>query len=113
LIPLCTASSVEAGQPVLARLSPTSSVILLRLADGTLAAWRNACPHMGIELDWEPHRLLTRNGRHLQCTGHGALFEPDTGRCIRGPCAGDALTALPVRIQNDMVLLEPSPIGPP
>jgi hypothetical protein len=33
-------------------------------------------------------------------------------RCIPGPCAGEALTAIPAQIQNDMVLLEPSPIGP-
>jgi nitrite reductase/ring-hydroxylating ferredoxin subunit len=113
MIPLCPASSVATGRPVLARLSPTASVILLRLADNGLIAWRNACPHMGIELDWDPRRLLTRNGRYLQCTGHGALFEPATGMCVRGPCAGESLTALPVRIQDDMILLEPPLSEPP
>jgi nitrite reductase/ring-hydroxylating ferredoxin subunit len=106
--PLCAASSVAVGLPVLARLSPTTSAILLRLTDGSLVAWHNACPHMGIELDWEPRRLLSRNGRYLQCTGHGALFELDTGRCVRGPCVGEALTELPVRIENDMVVTEQS-----
>jgi len=33
---LCTAAAVESGLPVLARLTPTTSVILLRLADGAL-----------------------------------------------------------------------------
>jgi nitrite reductase/ring-hydroxylating ferredoxin subunit len=60
------------------------AAIVLRLDDGRLVAWRNACPHMGIELDWEPRRLLTRNGRYLVCTGHGALFEPETGLAVRG-----------------------------
>ena len=113
MILLCAASSVGEGLPVLIRLSPTTSVIVLRLADGALVAWRNVCPHMGIELDWEPRRLLARDGRHLQCTGHGALFEPATGRCVRGPCRGEMLTAVPVHVHNDMVVAETVPVGPP
>ncbi len=105
---LCeAASALKPGVPVLARLNSTQSVILLRLDDCALIAWRNACPHMGIELDWEPRRLLTRNGRWMQCTGHGALFDPATGLCVRGPCAGEALIAMPVRIQDDKGLLGP------
>ena len=106
MTPLCPVASVTTGSAVLARLSPTASVILLRLADGTLVAWRNACPHMGIELDWEPSRLLTRDGRYVRCTGHGALFRPDNGMCVRGPCAGESLLPIPVHIKNDMVVLD-------
>jgi nitrite reductase/ring-hydroxylating ferredoxin subunit len=102
---LCPAAAVTPGSPVLVRHSPTESVILLRLADGALAAWRNVCPHMGIELDWEPHRLLTHSGRYLQCTGHGALFQPDNGLCVRGPCAGESLRPVPVRVENNMVVV--------
>jgi nitrite reductase/ring-hydroxylating ferredoxin subunit len=102
--PLCATSALLPGQPVLVRLAPTTSVILLRLADGELVAYRNACPHMGTELDWEPRRLLTQNGRYLHCTGHGAWFEPSTGMCVRGPCTGEALTPLPIHIENEMVM---------
>jgi nitrite reductase/ring-hydroxylating ferredoxin subunit len=104
MIPLCAASAVRIGQPVLARPASAASVIVLRLANGELAAYRNVCPHMGIELDWEPRRLLTRNGRYLQCTGHGALFDPVTGVCVSGPCMGEVLTALRVRIAGGMVV---------
>ncbi|HEY3847873.1 MAG TPA: Rieske (2Fe-2S) protein [Acetobacteraceae bacterium] len=106
MTPLCAAAEVAAGLPMLCRLSPTASVILLRLADGALVAYRNACPHMGIELDWDPQRLLSRNGRYLQCTGHGALFRPEDGTCVSGPCAGEALTTLPVRVEQGMVVLD-------
>jgi nitrite reductase/ring-hydroxylating ferredoxin subunit len=103
---LCAAADVRTGHPILARQSPTASVIVLRLADGNLVAYRNVCPHMGIELDWDPARLLTRNGRYLQCTGHGALFEPSNGNCMIGPCAGERLTCLPIRIESEMVTLD-------
>jgi nitrite reductase/ring-hydroxylating ferredoxin subunit len=106
MMQLCTVAAVEAGSPVLARLTPTTSVILLRLADGAVVAYRNACPHMGIELDWDPRRLLTPSGRYLRCTGHGAVFRTADGVCVTGPCAGEALTALPVRIEHDMVVLD-------
>jgi nitrite reductase/ring-hydroxylating ferredoxin subunit len=81
-------------------------VILLRTNGGALLAYRNACPHMGIELDWESDRLMTPGGRYLRCTGHGALFEPDSGLCVRGPCLNEALTRLPVRIEDEMVMLD-------
>ncbi len=88
MTPLCAEADINLGLPVIVRLSPTASVIVLRL-EGGLVAYRNVCPHMGIELDWEPKRLLTRGGRYLQCTGHGAWFDPASGVCLRGPCAGE------------------------
>jgi nitrite reductase/ring-hydroxylating ferredoxin subunit len=112
MTPLCAASDVTAEQPMLVRLTPTTSVIVLRLAGNEPVAYRNVCPHMGIELDWDARRLLTHNGRFLQCTGHGALFNPSTGVCVRGPCAGESLIPLPVRIADGMVILDsPSPVG--
>jgi nitrite reductase/ring-hydroxylating ferredoxin subunit len=105
---LCAASDVTEGQPALVRLTHASSIIVLHLANGALAAYRNECPHMGIELDWDARRLMTRNARYLQCTGHGALFDPVSGVCVRGPCMGEALTAVPVRLDDGMVVLEQS-----
>ncbi|WP_428492060.1 Rieske (2Fe-2S) protein [Rhodopila sp.] len=105
MTPLCPAAEVIAGLPVIVRLSATASVILLRLNDH-LVAYRNVCPHMGIELDWEAERLLTPSGRYLQCTGHGAWFDPASGHCLGGPCAGESLTALAVLFRDDMVVLD-------
>jgi nitrite reductase/ring-hydroxylating ferredoxin subunit len=105
MTPLCPAAEITSGLPVIVRLSPTASVILLRLDHG-LVAYRNACPHMSIELDWDARRLLTRSGRYLQCTGHGARFDPASGVCVQGPCSGEFLTALPIHTENDMVVLD-------
>jgi nitrite reductase/ring-hydroxylating ferredoxin subunit len=57
-------------------------------------------------VDWYPRRLLSRNFRYLQYTGHGALFRPEDGTCVFGPCAGEALTALRVRLEQGMVVLD-------
>ena len=51
----------------------------------------NRCPHRGTELDWTPGVLLAVDGYHIQCATHGALFDPESGNCISGPCMGQAL----------------------
>jgi nitrite reductase/ring-hydroxylating ferredoxin subunit len=63
---------------------------------GSWFAYRNQCPHTGVSLNWQPHQFFDYQQRLLQCALHGALFEPDTGLCIHGPCLGDSLHPLPV-----------------
>lgn len=58
----------------------------------------NSCPHIGTPLEMFPDRFMTADGRHLLCTTHGALFTPETGACVRGPCLGKALTQVNVRV---------------
>lgn len=70
-----------------------SSIIALR-REGLLRMFLNRCPHRGIELDWVPGKFLAVDGYHLQCATHGALFDPLSGQCISGPCAGDGLARL-------------------
>lgn len=70
---------------------------------GQLHAFINRCPHLGIELNWMPGRFFDLEQTFIQCSTHGALFQPHTGHCIAGPCAGEHLTALPVREQNGRI----------
>jgi nitrite reductase/ring-hydroxylating ferredoxin subunit len=67
---------------------------------GGYAAYVNRCPHVGTPLDLWPNEFLADDGRTLVCSTHGALFTPDTGRCTAGPCAGDVLTPLPLRLDG-------------
>lgn len=60
----------------------------------------NICPHRGTTLDWMPDRFMDATGRQLQCATHGARFEVETGRCIAGPCAGRALTPVPIGVEQ-------------
>jgi len=49
-------------------------------------------------------------GALIQC----ALFLPDSGACVHGPCLSQSLAPLPVRVQDDLVPLEgptAQPIG--
>jgi nitrite reductase/ring-hydroxylating ferredoxin subunit len=74
----------------------------------TLHAWRNSCPHIGVGLDYGDGNCLLEPGV-LICSMHGARFEADTGVCFVGPCAGQGLTAVPIRIDGERILLEEAP----
>ena len=73
--------------------------------DGTCAAYVNRCPHAGTNLDLWPNEFLSDDGRWLICATHGAVFDPPSGRCLAGPCAGDALRPLVVRREGDSIVV--------
>lgn len=68
-------------------------------------AYRNVCPHAGHPLNWKPDAFLTRDRTRIMCSVHGAIFEPETGLCIGGPCPGRSLTALRAEIQAGKIVV--------
>jgi len=62
--------------------------------EGQVYAYVNRCPHRGTELDWEPGEVLDGDGEFLICATHGALFQPQTGLCVMGPCKGSSLQSI-------------------
>jgi nitrite reductase/ring-hydroxylating ferredoxin subunit len=80
-------------------------VIALRRGDQVLA-YRNRCPHRGTPLDLRPDDFLDRDGCHLVCGTHGAIFRIEDGYCLAGPCAGDALEPIAVRVEDGIVLVD-------
>lgn len=83
--------------------------LVLTRRDGQPRCWLNVCPHAGRSLNWAPDRFLTDPDGHLICAAHGAVFETDRGECIRGPCKGGHLTAVPIEERDGRIWL----IGPP
>lgn len=67
--------------------------------------YRNECPHAWTPLDWTPDQFMSLDGLFLQCAAHGALFRVTDGFCVQGPCAGQSLRHVPVRVEDGMVVL--------
>lgn len=63
--------------------------------------YRNACPHIGVPLEMDPDRFMNREGTHLQCSTHGALFRVDDGMCVEGPCVGRPLRPVPLVVDGE------------
>lgn len=73
----------------------------------------NRCAHLPMELDWNPGEFFEESGSYLVCATHGAMYEPDTGRCTGGPCRGGKLHKLQVIEQDNKVFWEPdNDVGP-
>lgn len=72
---------------------------------GALRAYRNACPHVGTPLDWPENRFFDSSGAYLMCGTHGAVFRPEDGYCIEGPCSGSALAPLELRVADGAVFV--------
>lgn len=77
--------------------------------NGRVFAYVNRCPHAGHPLNLRPDRFLTEDGSLILCNSHGALFEPATGVCVDGPCIGQQLQTLPIRVEDGLVLLDGDP----
>ncbi len=98
--------------PVLATLCQldATGALGLTLADGRAAfivrvhgrvfAFENRCPHQGIGLAYRPDVFLEPGGELIQCGQHGALFLPEGGECVYGPCLGQALTPVAISVDD-------------
>jgi nitrite reductase/ring-hydroxylating ferredoxin subunit len=62
--------------------------------DGALRAYANVCPHKQHPLNLADDEFLVPGQKLLRCMSHNALFEPETGLCVFGPCAGRYLAPL-------------------
>jgi nitrite reductase/ring-hydroxylating ferredoxin subunit len=83
-------------------------LVLFRTPIG-IRAYLNVCPHQGRSLDFAPGEFLLGERGELICPHHGACFELAEGTCLSGPCQGDHLTAVPVRVEDGMVYLDETP----
>jgi nitrite reductase/ring-hydroxylating ferredoxin subunit len=75
--------------------------------EGRVHAYLNRCAHLGVELDWQPGRFFDADGMVLICSTHGALYDPETGACLGGPCRGAGLVPVAVdEVDGEVVLRE-------
>ena len=113
---LCVLSQLRAGESVRFPLSTVEGrfgpLLLegfaLRTSGGAVRAYVNVCPHRAQPVDLGDGRLFLPSGE-LECSAHGARFDPDSGACLGGPCEGRGLTRLAVEEREGILWLP----GPP
>lgn len=59
-------------------------------------AYINECQHQSTELDWNAGDFFDESKLYLMCATHGAMYEPDSGLCVAGPCSGARLAPVEV-----------------
>ena len=103
---LCKLADIgERGREVCIETETGPQWLMVFYRDGRLTAWRNVCPHQGRALNWAPNEFLFSPDGLLVCSHHGASFELGDGLCLEGPCRGDRLSPVDVRLEDGQVYL--------
>jgi nitrite reductase/ring-hydroxylating ferredoxin subunit len=99
---LCRLDEIEDGEArgfELDEGATRRAVFVVRDGDAVYG-YENSCPHLGTPLEFLPDDFMSEDGHHIVCATHGALFQIHDGYCIAGPCAGDNLRPVPVRVDG-------------
>ena len=72
-------------------------------------AYLNRCGHVPVELDWQPGEFFDDSRIYLICATHGALYAPESGRCLGGRCNGKGLQPLAISESDGLIFLVESP----
>lgn len=108
---LCALAEVaEGGAKGFPGPDGTARGLLVLRTGARVGVFVNACPHLGVPLDWAPDRFLSVDGRHVVCATHGALFRIEDGCCVHGPCYGAVLTPVLIQVKEDAIwVADPAP----
>lgn len=101
---LCRLTDIEDGAAKGFTLADGRDVFVVR-AGNAVFGYVNSCPHQGTPLDWTPDTFISEDSGLILCATHGAQFEIADGLCVSGPCAGDRLRPVPVRVDVSGVVV--------
>lgn len=68
---------------------------------GALRAYENRCMHLPIPLDYGDGDFFFAAADRIVCKTHGAMYDPATGECDDGPCAGRFLVRYDLEVEGD------------
>lgn len=79
-----------------------TSIFIQKTGDD-ISVFLNFCPHAGTPLNMFDEKFMDLKGKYLLCRTHGALFNPKTGKCVRGPCKGKYLRPIAHVLENGSI----------
>ncbi|MEM5402312.1 MULTISPECIES: Rieske (2Fe-2S) protein [Paraburkholderia] len=86
------------GRRMTATYAGGDAVVFFVRYGGEVYGYLNRCAHVPMELDWVEGQFFESSGLYLMCATHGAIYQPDTGKCVGGPCRGGRLR--PVQVEE-------------
>ena len=108
-VAICSAATlVDGGDGVrfsIERYGSIEPAFVIRY-QGIAHAYLNRCGHIPVELDWQHGKFVDHSGLYLICSTHGALYAPQSGRCVAGRCEGRGLIALDIVERDGNIYLK-------
>ena len=108
-VKLFALSELPPGASVRFPVTATLEGFAVRAADGSVRAYVNVCPHRLQPVDVGDGRIFVSTGE-LECSAHGARFDPSSGACKGGPCEGRGLTPISVEEREGAIWMPTAPI---
>ncbi len=99
-----SADLVDNGKPILFQLPNGQKAFVIRW-QGSLHGWINECQHASVPMDFDGD-VLESGRQFILCPYHGAIYQPNTGACVGGPCRGSHLDAVPVQERGGQIWLQ-------
>lgn len=110
LIFICNSSDLaEGGKGIrfpVTMISESTTGFVVRY-NSVVHGYLNRCAHAPIELDWTEGEFFESSGLYLMCSTHGAIYTPENGYCVGGPCRGGRLRPIAVIEKNGQVCWQP------
>lgn len=103
MIKLCHIDDIEEGKTRGFEVGELSIIALKK--DGTVYLYKNSCPHLGLNLEFQPDDFLNYDETYIQCSTHGAMFTLETGECVLGPCKGESLKEIAFELEAGQIML--------
>lgn len=105
---LCSIKDIPEDNALGCELRDGTQVFVLKW-QGKYHAYINSCPHAGWPLNIQPNSFFDLERQRIQCSNHMAMFDPETGLCTAGPCNGDELTRLNIRLIDEKIYADTKP----
>ncbi len=102
---LCATAEVAEGAGVVVALSrgwPIVEVIVVRRGDAFVGFF-NRCAHMEVPLNMLD--CVAMSAEFLFCDHHYASFRISDGYCTEGPCMGQSLTSVALRVSDGTIFV--------
>jgi nitrite reductase/ring-hydroxylating ferredoxin subunit len=110
IIPICDSIAlIEGGRGIrfpVATGGRNASGFVVRY-NNIVHGYLNRCAHVPIELDWNEGEFFDSSGLYLMCSTHGAMYTPESGYCIGGPCRGARLRTIIVIEKDSQIFWQP------
>ena len=75
--------------------------VMLQYANNQYFGYENSCPHQGRRMDYAAGKFLISEAGTIVCPAHGAEFNSQSGLCINGPCLGESLKPITIKVHEE------------
>ena len=108
---VCALSDVAEGKSRVVPFGrgwPGFELIVVRTGNNVFG-YVNECAHMAVPLNLLDDYGVATNAHRILCDHHYATFRFSDGYCLEGPCQGESLTAVPLAVRGERIVIGTAP----